>query len=698
MAIRTIHKFAVVLAVSLFFLVNPVQVFGNGSGVYRINAVINPDKLALAAEADILFKNVGKFPLDRFVVYYSGEAMAGQERLSMRLSDGQPLELVPADEHDFNSSYRFLVKLPQVVKPGDSISIKASFNQVWFYTPDEEFDLRGDWYPLIDPGYVTAYSFFLTLTAPVGKLYSSSGAVLERTPVKGKSKLKMEVIGFESNPVGNFYLHALPVDKWHTIETRADDVQVRVFWEKEHWREWMKLIAEDACDAIRFYKKTFGFYPAKSLCIMPGSTGAIGGGPVASGVVAIHDLAQLGDIAVPFAKWIVSHEIGHQYFMEYVMNTPGYNNQWLVIGLGLYMDRHYSEYRNLLEVSKHHDYGEYLGAAEKGFNTTVYTCSGVKTEPGLDRNNAVIHAKGYAIIRMLEELIGPAVFREVVDRCLRDFACRAMSSEDFRAVCEEYAKMDLQWFFDDWLRTPKTLSYSLLDTKTVKEGDSYVTRVTLSNNGGIRMPIPVQVIFEDGSQQTKNACRELDFPVLTFTSESPVKEVTVNPGNVYAMLKRPPREKPEAAELRTFAEYRRALKDKPLVKKIRFAMGNYGPEDCKNVASYFELALKLDVMDIGAWHLLGLALYDGERYQEAITAFEKMAQYGKGEKGAAYVWLGQLYDLLGERKKAVFYYNKALLTGVPRYQYGQYRIYMSPAYVEQLIKSPFERHEQDKAE
>jgi tetratricopeptide (TPR) repeat protein len=218
-----------------------------------------------------------------------------------------------------------------------------------------------------------------------------------------------------------------------------------------------------------------------------------------------------------------------------------------------------------------------------------------------------------------------------------------------------------------------------------------VTKITLSNNGGIRMPVPVCVVFEDGSQQTKRADRELDFPVLTFTAKSPVKEVTLNPGNAYAMIGKPPRKKPGRSELRTLAEYRRALKDKPLVKKIRLAMGNYTPEDCKKVAAYFELALQLDVVDVGAWHLLGIALYDGERYQEAVKAFERMARYARGEKGAAYVWMGQLYDLLGERKKAVVYYNKALLAGVPHYQYGQYKIMMTPAYVEQLLKNPFVR-------
>lgn len=187
---------------------------------------------------------------------------------------------------------------------------------------------------------------------------------------------------------------------------------------------------------------------------MPGKMKPTGGGPLAPGIVAIHDVAKFGDDAERFAKWIVAHEIGHQYWGEHVLH-PIYTSNWLFIGLGIYMDRHYVAARDL-GVSWHRQkfYDDYLEAAQAGLNTTIRIGGGVKPEPGLDRNNVVIHGKGYAVVRMLEELMGPGNFRRAVDECLKRFAHQAMSVDDFRRTCEEHAQRDLQWFFDDWV-TPK---------------------------------------------------------------------------------------------------------------------------------------------------------------------------------------------------------------------------------------------------
>ncbi len=664
-------------------LLNATQLHASGS--YDIKVGIDPENLFMTGTADVIFDNNGKYPLDKFIVEYAGEGIAGRNRISLETIEGDPLELIPADAEPLHASRRFLVRLPQALTVGERLALRFSFDQIY-----RTSGLTQWWYPNIDPGYRTAYSFRVRLIAPVsGLLYWGTGALVARTQL-GEG---MEAIELESLPVPAYRLLALPSSDWNEIKKYAGDVQVSGFWKESHWEEWIKLVVDIACDVIEFYRNEFGFYPGRSLCIVPGGTESTGGYPIAPGIVAIHDLAQLGDDAPRFAKWIVAHEIGHQYWGEYVLHTTNkYTSSWLHIGLGIYMDRHYVAARNLgISWHQHHFYDSYLAAAQAGLNTTIRVGRGVKPEPGLNRGSVIIHGKGYAVVRMLEELMGPDNFRKAIDECLREFAHKAMSDDDFRQVCEKYAQRDLRWFFTDWVTTSKSLAYSVIDTVTSEQAGRHLVEVTLARSGEIRLPVPVRVTFEDGSHQTKWSDRKVDYPVLTFEGASPLKEVLINPDGVFAMIEKTARPRPEPVKLRSIEEIRALRAQQDLIDAIAAAMGGYTSDDCRKVVTFFDRALEENLGDARSWRLLGRALYDVKRYEDGIVAFQRAAETGRQFRGVALAWQGHLYDLLQKRSEALECYHAALRAGIAPAMYSNYRIVMSPEYVEQFLDTPYER-------
>ena len=103
--------------------------------------------------------------------------------------------------------------------------------------------------------------------------------------------------------------------------------------------ECARLILETAADVIAFYQELHGFYPHRSLVILPGDQDPMGGYPLASGIVVINEQAKLAE--QPLTRWqfITAHEIGHQVWMDYVLEAP--RAGWLMIGLGVYADRAY---------------------------------------------------------------------------------------------------------------------------------------------------------------------------------------------------------------------------------------------------------------------------------------------------------------------------------------------------------------------
>lgn len=227
----------------------------HAAGSYRIKAEIDPDGLFMTATAHVVFENDGKYPLDRLLVDYQGEAIAGRDRISLETPEGTQLELIPTDERGLNTSRQFLVRLPQALGPGESMEFKFLFNQV---------DPEGMWYPHVHPGHPVAYAFRVHLLAPAGRLYMSPGALVRREQIDET----MEAIEFESAPVSHFALRALPSEDWHEIMKYAGNVQVRGFWKDSHWEKWIRLFVDIACDVIEFYREEFGFYPATSrVCV-----------------------------------------------------------------------------------------------------------------------------------------------------------------------------------------------------------------------------------------------------------------------------------------------------------------------------------------------------------------------------------------------------------------------------------------------
>ena len=98
------------------------------------------------------------------------------------------------------------------------------------------------------------------------------------------------------------------------------------------------------------------------------------------------------------------------------------------------------------------------------------------------------------------------------------------------------------------------------------------------------------------------------------------------------------------------------------------------------------------------WFRLGLALYDGGYYEEALEAFRRVGvpdlRVFLDYPFAARAWQGHVLDLLGRREEALERYRQALALNPSEHtwvQHGQYDMTVNRAWVEDRLKTPFER-------
>ncbi len=632
---------------------------------YRINVTLDFVNKQVVGFEKVSFANKVSRLQKGLLLGFNLPSVEGCTRLEVS-TRGEPVNLVPTEATSLELEKQFYFELPESTQAEDMVTLECVFNG---RLPDPRRDivfLIGNWHPKIQGDKMTFDDYEVTAIIPENQVLISTGLETETRSLTDQ-QIRYEL---KAEKVRDFGLIAS--DRLGMIEERAGDVLVRSYYLPETER-WGRPLLDFACDAINFYRGEFGFYPQNKLSVMPGHKEPYGGWPVTSNVVAIHDLDKLGDKAKSFARWITAHEIGHQYWGGYVVCSPFPG--WLDIGLGIYMDRCYTEARGL--GTSHHGpqrFKRYVQGLREGVDTTVVQPPEKLRAAGFDYNNIIVHSKGYAIISMLEQMLGKDLFRQIFDEALRRFKHRDISSKDFQLLCEELSGEDLDWFFYQWLHTNRYISYRIASQEQSKLGDTYYLKARVERLGDARMPIPIQATFQDGEKVLQWTNRALRITELTFTGLSPVQKLELDPEGGFPLVYPPL----DPAEI----EVAKEVANLPWVKSGEKAKEAY------------KKACKVGLKSGPLWFKLGLTLYDGEFYDEAFEAFKRTRELSSEPIFifAGTVWQGHVLDLLGRRDEALNCYQEAKEIAVEgEIHLDQYGLIINKKWVEERLKSPFRR-------
>ncbi|MBW8035285.1 MAG: M1 family metallopeptidase [Planctomycetes bacterium] len=472
---------------------------------YAIECSIDDNGQLLEGNEVISFKNSTSDPIGQIAIKWLRQ---GGETLKVT-SNGKDVSFLT----DVKSS-RVIFKLPEAIKPGGNGIIEIKFGGV---KPAQSLNNKigfAAWHPQLNWGLQRHADFDVKINAP--------------------SKYAILTSGFFNESVGRYQVKGVRsflvilCNEHKVMEANAEDVLVRCAYTPES-EECARLIVKTAVDAINFYRKHFGFYPYRILTIVPGMDNPAGGYPVAPCVVAIHGMEKFDSRPKNHWQWITAHEIGHQYCGEYILSddtTDPFN--WLMIGLGIYADREYSQARNLSSEKHRGLMDRYIGGVRDGLDTTINITPEQRSKIKFDFNNVVKHGKSYSVISALDCVLGKETFSRIYRRCLKEFGGRRLGVLEFQAVCEEEAGQDLGWFFEQWVNSNKHLSYKISSQKCQKKDNSYISRVEVKCIGDLKMPVPVTVYFADGSSQTRFTNRLTDINVLEFKSKSPLKKALLD--------------------------------------------------------------------------------------------------------------------------------------------------------------------------
>jgi tetratricopeptide (TPR) repeat protein len=618
---------------------------------YKIDARINLPNNIVEGKETIILHNNSSGPISLLGVDWS---ITDSRSIEININ-GKSLPLLNTVKKPPISS-PLLYALPQPVKPGSRVKLNVKFSAGGLVGGDEKEIKLIKWYPrLWWDGLPTHDVFEVKLDIPAGYTLAVSGRLNRATGY------------YENEGVRTFGVYLGKDLK--TEDREVEGILITSLFTEEG-AECARLCLETAADVVKFYKSWLGFYPFKFLYIIPGASRPMGGYPFASGIVVIHGQERFKAKPLLHWKWITSHEIGHQYWGEYVMDND--ISPWLWIGMGIYADREYTIFRSL-GMDKHTGLmNRYLEGVRKRFDTTVDISRAQRRKIKYDYNNVVIHGKGYSIISALEFVLGKELFGKIYKRCLKDYGRKCLGYREFWRVCEEESGENLKWFFDQWVRSNKYLSYQIVSKESVKKNGGYISNIKVESLGSLQMPVPIKAVFEDGSSQVKFTNRLFRVNNPEFESKSKLKEAILNPDNKLALLETPLEATPEELS--------------EIISLLPWA--GAGEDALKAYAK--AKSLKLD--NVRSWFKLGLTLFDGGYYKESFNAFEKFTELNPSQLDhfAALVWMGHIQDLFGNREEALKYYNEALkhdIGGTMRHD--QWGMKIDRQWVEERLKTPF---------
>ncbi len=579
---------------------------------------------------------------------------------------GEPLKILNS-EKSMPMTTPLLMELPKPVRPGETVRLEVKFTAK-AGVHDGQIHLKS-WYPrLWWEGLPVRDSFKVKLDIPQGYQAAVSGRFDPTT-------------GYYENDFVTTYFGVFLSNELKAEEAEAGGVTIRALF-TEKGRDCALLCLKAAADIIPFYKSWLGGYPHRSLCIIPGGPQPWGGYPYASGIVVIHGQETYdpnkGEAEAAWWKWITAHEIGHQYWGESIMSGDvlgDFTEAWFMIGMGIEADKEYLQARGLGWDRYQGFIDGYLQGVKARNDTTMDAPPSLVKAQRFDRNNILIHGKGFTVLSALETVLGRERFGEIYRRAVREYTGKRIGWRDFRALCEGATGENLGWFFDDWARSNKILECRVASQSSTPAEGGYLSEVRVEYGlDSVRMPVPVKAVFKDGSSQAAATDRLSRAAVLRFRSRAPLKEVILDPEHRLGLVRE--------SVPRTAAEIEESID----------ALEWTGTGEA--ALDFLRRPETTGIKTPRAWFKLGMLLFDGRYYAEACEAFKKSRELASQKRDVfnALIWMGNIQDLLGNRAAAVSHFKEALgLNPDPDWtlQHDQYNLRINKAWVEERLKTPF---------
>jgi len=346
-----------------------------------------------------------------------------------------------------------------------------------------------------------------------------------------------------------------------------------------------------------------------------------------------------------FDVWSLARTLAHQWFpLKIAVKDPA-ADAWLEDGMAVFASLMYLE-KTLapIEFQEYVDKALVKALAYQG-NTSVH--QGGSLERDSPDYHSLVEYKGAYIFRMLKWVIGDEKFNQLLSAYLKQFQNTPASTEAFTKLASNVAGEDMTYFFDQWLNSSGVPEFKE-DYTIFRRADGYQVMGQIKQDLDLfKMPLEVQIQTDCDPEykRVEVVGPSSDFDVMV---ERKPKQMLVDPRKKVLRMSDDIRIAVfinRGEELANDGEYNRAIDE-------------------------FQKAIDIEARNSLALFRMGEALFELGNLQLAANVFRDALNGDLTPKWIevwAYINLGKIFDIRGQRPRALAEYQKAVNTGDDAY-------------------------------
>jgi hypothetical protein len=594
---------------------------------YTIEAEISPNTQSIVARAAVRF-----IPIDDGVTSASFElnnalnvsrvvdengrqipASRNQQDFSIRLSFDQPLPKGQPATVTFFYDGRLTGQEDSPVYGIRFAAIHPEFAYLMY---------PARWFPV--NGYTTdRFAATMRIAVPTGYTVLGSGFDTQQAAAdKTNFEIKLEKPSFPGS---------IAVVKGAPAKVQADGVTTSLYFRTS--ADMAEPYGQEAGKMMSYFTGVFGLPPYANLTVVETEESA----PMGYSAPGLLFLSPRG-IGRQVNPKLLANQISRQWW-EATLSPTTRNHQWLSNGLPTYSEVLWTG----------HTAGP--GAMETQVREVMVESLTVDSVPIIQSSRledyspelwALTGSKGAAVMHMLRHIVGDEKFFPILKALAQENLWKSVNTDDFKRIAEKISGQDLGYFFIQWIESSGAPEFKLEYTVFRTQKGFRVMGKISQDLDTFRMPVDLRIETEGNPEEKRVEVvgTSSEFSVDTFGKP---KNVVIDPNNQVLRYSNQVRvavairRGEQHAELSEFAdalkEYMRAL------ETVRNS----------SLAHY----------RIAEVHFLQ------QNWQPAANEFRE-ALNGDLEPKWTEVWshinLGKIFDVTGQRERAVNEYNQAIRT------------------------------------
>jgi len=187
-------------------------------------------------------------------------------------------------------------------------------------------------------------------------------------------------------------------------------------------------------EALGFLARTLGVFPYPQMSLVSGDPSRQGGTPLGPSLAALHGRLPPDEDPQDWWRWLVAHELAHQYFGQAIpeADKPG----WVWLGLGLYADWLFTQHTGLHCQAHRRLVQSWVD--REGLDLPTRLGGGPGREPphpSVSFRQAVLHGKAFAFFLALEARIGRPDLAARMRRLVRESPGRPLGRSRLEELC-----------------------------------------------------------------------------------------------------------------------------------------------------------------------------------------------------------------------------------------------------------------------